>query len=165
MIWDLSIFSEWFSPGRCVWSSFSIGPTPRRHPRTHATPTRSITHHHTHVPHPGPAGGNPALLANHLQVTSRNHNRTHSRLHFGMLNEQTFPSSNPSRRSRNRFPASIPWARTRDACLWSHLWTWPCPHAGATPGYFFGSIEPLLIPNELRRLTSVHIQLSSHLWT
>ena len=109
MVWDLSILSEWFSPGRCVWSSFSIGPTPRRHPRPHTTTMRSITHHNTHVPRPGPAGENPAPLANHLQVTSGNPNRTRSKPH-----QQTFQEQIPGQHSRGQDQGCLPMVSPMD---------------------------------------------------
>lgn len=138
MVWDLSIFSEWFSPGRCVWSSFSIGPTPRRHPRPHAF-------HHT-PPHPRTTPRscreNPALLANHLQVTSRTPAR-HYPGHvpacwMSKCSPVQIPADVPGTDSRPAFQGPGPGMPAYGPAYGPHLWTWPALTRGQLPDISLG---------------------------
>ena len=119
MVWEISIFSEWFYPGRCVWSSFSIGPTPRRHPRPHAF-------HHT-PPHPRTtprscrwksspackslAGDEQNPQQNTLQATFRNAQRANLPQ---FKHQQTFQEQIPGQHSRGQDQGCLPMVSPMD---------------------------------------------------
>lgn len=112
------------------------------HPGDTPAPTRSITHHHTHVPHPSPAEENPALLANPLQVTSRTPAR-HSPGHvpacwMSKCSPVQIPADVPGTDSRPAFQGPGPGMPAYGPAYGPHLWTWPALTRGRLPDISLG---------------------------